>query len=276
MNAAAAVLLEPGLFEPVAPGRVLERMAADRRPEPGHGVPLRRLAGGAPTRDLALTEGVAPVLDSQCAAGRRILGERDVAGGVEPGLFGAHARVDGNGAIRELEPRGGGELGAGRDAGGHHHDLPRRAHGSRSDLERAVARGDLFDLGAEVDVDAFLHQPAADVSGRFETEASRVGLLLVGDQRDRVAPAPERGGDLAADEARADHDHGVSVAKAGDQLAHVVERADHPHRWVVGTRYRQPGRLGPGREHAASVAELATAGQRHRATSGIEHRPRGR
>ena len=89
-------------------------MVADRRPEAGDGVPLRVLAGGAPARDLALAERIAPVLDAQPAPGASVLGEGDVAGGVQPGSRSVRiAASTGTAPLAELEPGRGGELAAG-------------------------------------------------------------------------------------------------------------------------------------------------------------------
>ena len=157
---------------------------------PGTASHSRVLAGNGPARDLALAEGVPPVLDAQPASRGRVVCERHVAGGVQPSSFGAHGRVDGNGATRELESGRRGELAAGSYAGGHHHDLSFRPRWSRPDFERTVDSRDLVDLSAEADVDAFLLEPAVDAPRRFEIEARGIGLLLIGDQRHALTTPP--------------------------------------------------------------------------------------
>ena len=100
---AVAVVDEARLVEAVAPGDVLERVLADRRPEAGGDVPLRVLAGDRAARDLAHVQRLAPVLDREVAARRGVVGERDVARRVDALGGRAHVRVDDDPAV--LRPR---------------------------------------------------------------------------------------------------------------------------------------------------------------------------
>ena len=79
-EAAVVVTHRVGRFVAIAPRRVLQRAPADRRPEPGHVVPLRGLAGNGPAGDLALAESVAPMLDPEPAACGQVLGQTHVPG----------------------------------------------------------------------------------------------------------------------------------------------------------------------------------------------------
>ena len=123
----AAVLDDPGLVEAVAPGDVLERVLADRRPEAGRDVPDGVLTRDRAAGDRAHVERLAPVLDRQVAAGGGVVGEGDVADRVDVLALGAHALVDGD----ALDV----------DAGRHQHealgqlaDRPRRGGASRRAL----------------------------------------------------------------------------------------------------------------------------------------------
>src|ERR1700733_10696761 len=129
-------------------------MGADRRPEPGDGIPARLHAGGAAPRDLALSERIAPVLYPQRPTGGRALGEGNVASGVEAVVGRAHRGVHWHGTSAQLEPRGGRELAARRHADGHYDHRSLRARTSGPDLERAIDGHDLLDLRREIDVDA--------------------------------------------------------------------------------------------------------------------------
>ena len=80
---APAVVDDAGLVEAVAPGDVLERVLADRRPEAGGDVPLRVLARDRGAGDRAHVECLAPVLDGEVAAGGGVVGEGHVADGVD-------------------------------------------------------------------------------------------------------------------------------------------------------------------------------------------------
>ena len=147
-SSAAAVVDEAHLVEAVAPGDVLERVLADRRPEAGRGVPRGVLARGVAARDLALVERLAPVLDRQRPAGGGVARERDVARGEDAVGARAHVRVvtirpSSRRARRLGEPRAGldadreeHEVGVERVAAGDAH-APRRR--SRSTPRRAAA-----------------------------------------------------------------------------------------------------------------------------------------
>src|SRR3954447_2574825 len=88
-----AVLGDARLVEPVAPGGVLERVRADGRDPLRHALPLRVFAGDRAARDRALVERLVPVLDGQVSLRARVVGERDVARGVDALGRAPHARV---------------------------------------------------------------------------------------------------------------------------------------------------------------------------------------
>ena len=106
---------EADRVEAVAPGRVLDRAIADRRPEAGHRVPRRAswpAAVGA--GDLALCQRIAPVLDAQRSSGGGVVRAADVARGEHVVGGGAHresaaiapSSVSARPAQRPRRPRG--------------------------------------------------------------------------------------------------------------------------------------------------------------------------
>ena len=201
---AAAVVDEAGLVEAVAPRHVLERVLADRRPEARRDVPLHVLAGDRAARDLAHVERLAPVLDGQVAAGGGVVRERHVARGEHAVGAGAHAGVDHDPAVADVEPGGLGQPGAGRDPGGHQDQRPRQS-GSRSGTWTGARRSPRRRRRARASTPS-VFQPGADPSTRLRAEPGLVRDRLVADQRHLQAAHGQRGGRLAADEARADHD----------------------------------------------------------------------
>ena len=68
-------------------------------------------------------------------------------------------------------------------------------------------------------------------------------------------PSPEGGGDLQADEARAQDDRRFGAVSALDDGAAVGERPQREHVRLVHTGYREPHGLGPGRDEEAVERE---------------------
>jgi hypothetical protein len=129
---------------------------------------------------------------------------------------------------------------------------------------------------AEREGHALLAQPARQLPSGALPEPAAVGSRLVGDQGHRQIPAAQRGGDLAADEARPDDDHGVGGrgGQAGLELAQIVERAQHPDRRIIGARHGQPLGLGAGGDHAGGVGQPPAAGEHNLVPGGAQrHRP---
>ena len=135
---------------------------------------------------------------------------------------------------------------------------------------RAVGRLDPLHWSVEMQPDAILRQPGLEDSGRLLAEPGRIRRRLIGDQLDGVPSDPQRAGDLASDEARADHDHGSSVTHASGQLPDMIEGTDHQDPRMISARNRKPRRLCPGGEQAPHIAKLASSGQGGDASLGIE------
>ena len=98
-------------------------------------------------RDLAHVERLAPVLDREVALRGGVVGERDVARGVDALGGRAHLRVDDDAAVLVVEAGGLGEPGAGLDAGGHQDQLGQRSRRARCS---PIASTELGRVDAEV------------------------------------------------------------------------------------------------------------------------------
>src|SRR4029077_5683650 len=104
------MLDEPALLVADAPAAVLQRGFADGARESGHLVPRRGWAGRGQPGDEALLGGVAPVLGADAPACGDVIGERDVACGVDVERRGVHVLVDDDATVFGVEAGGLGEV----------------------------------------------------------------------------------------------------------------------------------------------------------------------
>src|SRR5690606_40471722 len=94
--------------------------------------------------------------------------------------------------------------------------------------------------------------------------------LLGRDDVNLEAPLQQRGGDLEADEARAD-DHGAPRSgQAIDDRAAVSQRAQHVNIRLIRAGNVEAYRLGAGREQEAIVRQATAVAQRDRARPRID------
>ena len=193
-----ALGLHARLVEAVAPRGVLERVVADRGPEPGRGRPRGVLAGERAPGDLAVGQRVAPVLDAQAPARRA----RAAAAAMSPtaSTAGSELRIEASTSTapsstsrpasrRQLDARG--------DAGAEHHEVGRQRLAAGQ--AHAPARLDALDLGAQADLDAGLAQQRGDELAGALAQA----LRPAGAPRARRATTstPRRTSDAAASQA---------------------------------------------------------------------------
>jgi hypothetical protein len=161
-------------------------------------------------------------------------------------------------AVAELQPGGFGELGPRAHADGEQHEVGLHRRGA-GDVHGAG--NDRLDRCAEPQRDAELRQPVGDPLPGLLTETRRVDDVLVGDERHAQAAHGQRGGGLAADEARADDGGRVPLLGAGAQHARVVQRAEVEDAGILGARDGQALRVGAGGEHARVEGQRLAARQ---------------
>ena len=260
---AAGVVDEARLVEAVAPGRVLERALADRRPEAGHRRPTTPSSPASRGRRSRPVQRLAPVLDAQRSPGGALCApQTSPAASTSTAAVRIAASAEIAPSSVSSSPSSDASARAGRTPTA---TITRSAPTCRSPATTSRRPGSCSIRSTSVPASSstpVLAQPAGDPPAAASPSRADVRRGLVGDQRHVVAAHRERGRGLAADEPGAD-DH--DLRRAGEpalDLADVVERPQHAHGRVVGARHGQPPGLGAGGEHAALEAELVAVGER--------------
>ncbi len=253
----------------VSPGGVLQRLLADRRPEPGHLVPVTVLLRQRAARDLPMPDGVSPMLDAEMPVGRGVVGVGDVADRKHDAraVHAAHRLVDDHGSVARREAGLGCELTARAhacaeyDAGAA--DAPAVF---QHDLASVVDRGHLC---VAQQFDAEIAQPTGDLLGGLGPEALQLGKTLLADQRHGDVKVRKRAGDLAADEPGADDDHTLAGLDPLGQALAVGESPDRQHQRMPSARNPRSHGLRAGGENDGIGTQLAI-GEGHGAALRID------
>src|SRR5258705_664014 len=117
------MLDQPAVLVADAPAAVLQRGFADGARESGHLVPRRGLAGRGQPGDEALLGRVAPVFGADAPACGDVVGERDVARGVDVERRGVHVLLDDDATVLAVEARGLAQVRVGPHTGGGDDDV---------------------------------------------------------------------------------------------------------------------------------------------------------
>ena len=152
------------------------------------------------------------------------------------------------GRLGELDPRG--------DAHARQHHVGRQSGPvGQPDLLHPVAAPQRLDSGAEVQLHALIGVHVAVERAELGSEHPFQGQPAQLDHGHVRAQLAGRGGHLAADPPRADHDHPVSPGDRGPQPLRIGHGPQVMHAGEVGPRDRQAPGPGPGGEQDGVVAE---------------------
>jgi hypothetical protein len=90
------------------------------------------------------------------------------------------------------------------------------------------------------------------------------------DHMDFDIPRAQRRGGFEGDETGADHDGAAGALRQFDDGTAIAQRAQHMDVGLIGSRDRQPHRLGAGRQQQAIIGNAGAVGDQHLARLGID------
>src|SRR5262249_11907430 len=217
------------------------------------------LAENVVRRGLTLPLGHDPMLDPQILAGMGIGPPRDVAGGKDSRHAGFKVFIHRDAAI-DLETGALSQLDSRPNPNADDDKVGRQC---RAVFELDVPTIDRCRRLLEMEYDAVLLVNRAYEIAKFAPEHAFQRPALRRHDMNLDLARPQRGGNLEADEACADHDRALSRFCPGNDLARIGERAQHVHMRLISAGDIEANRFGAGCEQQLVEGDASSARKRH-------------